>query len=308
MRARSLPAAVLAADDPLAENVARVVPPDAKMVTFGNVVIGYENDPHKDATPQDHEAGGWTRISALGTRKRLRALRRLRLDDGAYLGSVAGWAEAIAMIAVAIDGEISAATLAKHLRYVGIEVDDRILYPVARKAAAAHAARALEMNPRIMGELLQLTVVERDELRIRSIDSCEETAAEREKRLDRERSNKLRRERGAEPRSASISATQPWVRDGYATRRTWERHGKVPRMSQTRHAAITEFYGSKGSVTNLRQSHVERDELATFREPRSYRVGSQVFTREQFDFLQRLAPSPPGMAVPIFDDDDGGEK
>jgi hypothetical protein len=264
MSPRTFPAAVLAADDPIAGSVARVVPPGAKMLTLGNAVLGYEVEAPYAASGGEGRAGSsWTRIAALGTRKRLRALRRIRLEVDGTVGNVAGWAEAVALIATSIDGGISPASLAKHLRYVGVDADDQILYPVARKVAAAHAAGALDVNPRILGELLQLTIVERDQLKIRSIDSCEETASERKARLKRDREAARRRERGAAPRSTSASATQPWIEAGYQTRRTWERNGKVPRMSQVRGSPIDRSYGRKGSATNLQQTNVERHEFAT---------------------------------------------
>jgi hypothetical protein len=173
----------------------------------------------------------WTRIAALGTRKRLRALRRLRQDRYAYIGSVAGWAHAVALLSAAIDDVISVASVERHCRYVGIEVDDEILTPIVQGVAAAHAARNLKTNPRILGELLQLTIVERDELKIRNIDSCEETADQRKARLARERAAEHRVARGAKPRATSITQSKEWERHGYRSRRTWERHGKVPRTS-----------------------------------------------------------------------------
>lgn len=207
------------------------------------------------------EAGGGRYRIAYGTRKRLRALHALRRRDG-YVGNLAGWAEAIALIASEI-GDVSVATVARHCRYVGIEIDVGILEPIVAKVAAAQAADAMIVTPRLLGELLQLTICERDELKIRSIDSCEETAVERTARLKRESEASRRRARGARPRSSSASATQPWVEAGYKTRRTWERNGKVPRMSQTRGDTKDSSYGSKGDATNLRHSHVQRHEFAT---------------------------------------------
>lgn len=221
------PAAVFHESDPRSAGAARVVPPGAKIKKIGNLVLGYEHNPHH--AEREAPGGGWTRIAALGTRKRMRSLAALRRDNGHYLGNLAGWAEAVALIATIIDDDASHGAIYRHCRYIGLKIADEVLEPIGRKVAAAHAAGAVVVNSRILGELLELTIIERDELGIRTIDSCEETADEREKRLARERSSKRRRERGAEPRSASISATEPWIRDGYKTRRTWERHGKQPK-------------------------------------------------------------------------------
>jgi broad specificity phosphatase PhoE len=54
---------------------------------------------------------------------------------------------------------------------------------------------------------------------------------------------------GATPREQSATATKPWIKDGFSCRRTWERHGKRPRVANSRPATSSPSM----LVTDLRQ-------------------------------------------------------
>jgi hypothetical protein len=72
--------------------------------------------------------------------------------------------------------------------------------------------------------------------RITTIGANDCLKAEREERSSIRKSDGKRAKRaadGATPRSQSITATKQWIEDGYSCRRTWERHGKRPRVANT---------------------------------------------------------------------------
>ncbi|MET3926640.1 hypothetical protein [Devosia sp. 2618] len=164
----------------------------------------------------------------LELRNNLKAIYRGRLAQGHAVGSLEGWARSIAFASARIDAEVTTGTVAKHMQWIGIDIPESFITRVSAEVAAAKAADALQFDPQMIGEMVQLTAAEREEYRIRRlIEACDEN--------QRERINRQRREkRGARPRSHSITATQPWVRDGYRCRRTWERNGKSPKVSQKR--------------------------------------------------------------------------
>lgn len=160
----------------------------------------------------------------LELRNYLKAVCRGRMAGGLALGSLEGWARAIALASARIDVDVTFASVAKHSIWIGIEIPDAFMETVAREAAAAQAAGALNFDARFVGEMIQLTAAEREEFGIkRLIEACDEDPRERRNRQRRER-------RGPRQRVRSIASTQPWVKDGYACRRTWERNGKVPKV------------------------------------------------------------------------------
>jgi hypothetical protein len=84
---------------------------------------------------------------------------------------------------------------------------------------------------------LGLTDAERTATKNWTIGAVDCTKAQRAARRKRKRAAACRAARaaaGATPRSQSITATKPWIADGFNTRRTWERNGKKPRVANSR--------------------------------------------------------------------------
>src|SRR5829696_403217 len=80
-----------------------------------------------------------------------------------------------------------------------------------------------------LGEKLQLTAAVRDELKIKTIDACDETREQRQERVNARRRlvdrEAKRAKRARTPRAKyeadSLSRTKPWEAEG-VSRRTWE--------------------------------------------------------------------------------------
>ena len=134
------------------------------------------------------------------------------------------------------------------------EVDDLI---ASRKAIIAECGTtALYWNADALAHEVELDDAARTRTRAWTIGAVDRDKAEREERRKITRAAAARAKRaaaGATPRAQSITATKPWLVDGFNTRRTWERHGKRPRVANSRPAVLS--FPSM-SVTNLR--HVSR--------------------------------------------------
>lgn len=94
-------------------------------------------------------------------------------------------------------------------------------------------------RPETLGTLLAVTPAEREGLRLTKIRYAGQDDGRLlvdGRRRDAARKRDARRKAGATPREASASQTKPWLAAGYASRRTWERHGKPlsRAVSQTR--------------------------------------------------------------------------
>lgn len=119
------------------------------------------------------------------------------------------------------------------------EVDDLI---ASRKAVIAECGkRALYWNSDALAHEVDLDDAARTRTKAWTIGAVDCDKAERLERRKVMRAAAARTKRaaaGATPRSQSISATKPWIKDGFATRRTWERHGKRPRVANASPATI----------------------------------------------------------------------
>jgi len=120
-------------------------------------------------------------------------------------------------------------------------------YPFHRHLEnAIRRGRAITMSPPIelpeskvrfhsaddLGKLLRLTPEERETLRINAIGAVgiSKTKRKKARNVKKATSEKNRRKaKGATPHEESKSATEPWIKDGFNCRRTWERHGMKPR-------------------------------------------------------------------------------
>ena len=179
----------------------------------------YANTPAMDPLLRNPEV-----TMGLELRNYLKAIYRGRLAQGLAIGSLEGWARCIAFASARIDAEVTTGTVLKHMQWIGVAIPDPFVERVSVEVAAAKAADALQFNPQMIGEMLQLTAVEREEYGItRLIEACDEDPSQRKNRQRRAR-------RGTLPRSQSIAATKPWIEDGYRCRRTWERNGKMPKV------------------------------------------------------------------------------
>lgn len=101
---------------------------------------------------------------------------------------------------------------------------------------------------------LHVSKDQRSALGLKTIGAYNQTKAERDelaKQRDAERHRLARIEAGATPREQSASRLKPWLEDGFNCRRTWERHGKKPRVANPSPVLNIEDSGSR---TDLRHA------------------------------------------------------
>jgi hypothetical protein len=136
------------------------------------------------------------------------------------------------------------------------DVDDLI---ASREALIAECGKtALHWNADALAHEIGLDDETRTKAKAWTIGAVDCDKAEREERRKITRAAAARARRaaaGATPRAQSITATKPWIKDGFSTRRTWERHGKRPRVANSRPAILS----SSTSVTNLRHAHSDTE-------------------------------------------------
>jgi len=196
----------------------------------------YANTPAMDPLLRDPEV-----TIGLELRNYLRTIFRGRTSQTLALGSLEGWARAVAYASARIDIDVTPTSVARHAQWVGIAVPGDFIDRVAVEVAAAKAAGALKFDAHMIGEMVQLTAAEREEYGIRRlIEACDETRHERINRLRREK-------RGALPRSQSITSTEPWISAG-VSRRTWYRRMAQIR-STTNDSSMEEWCSTKSVPT-----------------------------------------------------------
>ena len=132
------------------------------------------------------------------------------------------------------------------------EIDDLI---ASREALIAECGKtALYWNADALAHEVELDDAARTRTRAWTIGAVDCDKAEREERrkITRAAAGRARRAAaGATLRAQSITATKPWIADGFNSRRTWERHGKKPRVANARPAILS---SPSMSVTNLRHA------------------------------------------------------
>ncbi|SFV32274.1 hypothetical protein SAMN05216456_1594 [Devosia crocina] len=192
----------------------------------------------------------------LELRNYLKAVYNGRTRQGHAVGSFDGWARAVAWVSIRCDAEVSLASVARHASKIGVPLPEPFMERVALEAAAAKAAGIPMIDAVSLGEMIQLTAAEREEYKVRRlIEACDETPKER---INRQR----RAKRGSISRANSITAQQPWLADGYKCRRTWERNGKQPKMSQT-WSTTDSFNKEEGCSTKVATSDGCSTKVAT---------------------------------------------
>jgi hypothetical protein len=119
------------------------------------------------------------------------------------------------------------------------DVDDLV---ASREALIAECGKtALHWGADELAHHVDLDDAARTRTRSWTVGAVDCDKAEREERRKITRAAAARAKRaaaGATPRAQSITATKPWIKDGFSTRRTWERHGKRPRVANSRPAIL----------------------------------------------------------------------
>jgi hypothetical protein len=117
------------------------------------------------------------------------------------------------------------------------DVDDLI---TSREALIAECGKtALHWNADALAHEIDLDYAARTRTKSTTIGAtdCDATQREELRKITRAAAARAKRAAaGATPRAQSITATKPWIKDGFSTRRTWERHGKRPRVANSRPA------------------------------------------------------------------------
>ena len=145
-------------------------------------------------------------------------------------------------------------------RLPAADVDDLI---VSREALIKQCGKtALYWNADALAHEIDLDDAARTRIRGWTIGAVDCDKAEREERRKIKRAADARAKRaaaGAAPRAQSASATKQWIKDGFNSRSTWERHGKRPRDENSRPAILS---SPSMSVTDLRHE-ASRDTTIT---------------------------------------------
>ncbi len=181
----------------------------------------------------ENDGGRQKDYSEVRARQRLNELSRLvryRRDHGLDIGHGVAWSIVLSDIALARrhlwtkgrEGEFApGAPLVEQLRHQidnlfwRIGLGDIVNSPLMR-AIHAEVWPRLSEDPHVLlpaagvGEVLEVTAIERADCRLLTIDDVEEGAHGRRLKAAREREQRKRLERGAKPRSQSLSATRPW--------------------------------------------------------------------------------------------------
>lgn len=151
-------------------------------------------------------------MKALGTRRSLHRLLRLRTDAGQKFGNLAGWVAVAGDIAAGLKDQPRERDVEAVCVAIGIPIDAKLIATVARRVAAARRSEGegfQMMSPEVIGKHVELTARERNELGIINIGSIDESPSERSKRLGRELKAENRRGQGVKPRPRR-SVEQPW--------------------------------------------------------------------------------------------------
>jgi hypothetical protein len=134
------------------------------------------------------------------------------------------------------------------------DVDEMI---ASREALIAECGKtALHWNADALAHEIDLDDATRTRAKAWTIGAvdCDKAAREERRKITRAATARARRAAaGATPRAQSITATEPWIKDGFKTRRTWERHGKRPRVANASPAT-----SSSQSLPVTRLRHEER--------------------------------------------------
>lgn len=165
--------------------------------------------------------------------RRVRQLRNecsrlayLRRSHRLALGEATGWAVVIANVVGGMGKAITGDAINLMAVSFGLPaIDDGIVDAVALDAETARrlwgAGRHNLLGARMVGALLQVTAVEREEAGIRCIDAIDESPADRRRRLDRQRKKAGRLKRAAKARPRLTQAAMASA-DGVSLS-TWQR-------------------------------------------------------------------------------------
>lgn len=184
-------AAVYTADDSRASNVARVVPETAAIRTVGQAVLGYWHQPNSShRLPKS-----WKLVMAKQRYNELARVVKYRHIYALDLGPPIGWAVVLADLEAAFGREVNVGSIDDLCRRLRLPLIDPDI--VAGVAHTAERARRVwtdyrPINAASVGSLIALTSLERDECKIRRIDAADESSAERNRRLSRERMRRKR--------------------------------------------------------------------------------------------------------------------
>jgi hypothetical protein len=150
------------------------------------------------------------------------------------------------------------------------DVDEMV---ASREALIAECGKtALHWNADAIAHEIDLDDATRTRAKAWTIGAtdCDKAAREERRKITRAATERARRAAaGATPRAQSITATKPWIKDGFKTRRTWERHGKRPRVANSRPAILS----SPMSVTHLRH-----DDQSAHKRPKGAAERSDILT------------------------------
>ncbi len=182
--------------------------------------------------------------TGLKLRKSLRKLCALRIARGVPLGVHRDWVRAAAYIAAMLDDqEVKAASLDNVracLASIGYENTEAPLLDMvwtAWEVGAANREGLMPSSARLMGDLVQITREEREQIKSTCLDAIDEPAEKRRKRLKAESAARSRAKKNAayKPRSKSDAQTKPWLALNVG-QRTWQRWSKEKRMAAIRGA------------------------------------------------------------------------
>lgn len=127
-------------------------------------------------------------MNAYQRRAELQRLAQYRKAGDYALGSDAAWANVIANLCRVLHGYVAEELVFAEISHYGI---GPMSFEVVADAVKHHGTKAWGkpslFSPAHVGSLLELTSVERAEAGIEKIDACDESSADRKRRMDRQR-------------------------------------------------------------------------------------------------------------------------
>ena len=135
---------------------------------------------------------GW-QMNALQRRNELDRLARYRARLGTGFGPASGWIEVIANYLRVRNGQVTADEVRTEALRLGLtKLDPGLISDAVEHIAHAAWGRYKLFTPKLAGDKLRLTMVERDAAEIQKIEAFDETRADRRRRADRARKREKR--------------------------------------------------------------------------------------------------------------------
>ncbi|MER8455836.1 hypothetical protein NKH24_06815 [Mesorhizobium sp. M1300] len=161
-----------------------------KVLKIGDAILGHWTTPEGFRRPLT-----WRQVMAWQRLNELARLSHYRAKHGLDAGPAIGWANVLANLSACLGEEVGNSSVEDLCRRMSLnKIDPDIVAGVTRDVEKARRVWSTYelLGAASTGALIHLTALERADLRIQRIDAWEEPAADRKRRLARERQRRKR--------------------------------------------------------------------------------------------------------------------